>query len=82
MEHHMDTVTDRSLYAMLEFLRSARANNEPWVYELCRAMDNPVFLPNPLSVFESGQKGSVVRVSAEEKMRRQLQDKGFNTGTE
>jgi Mn-dependent DtxR family transcriptional regulator/Fe2+ transport system protein FeoA len=78
--HHLDTMTDQRLYAMLEFFRRARANNEPWVYELCNAMDKPVLLPNPLSTFENGQKGSVVRLSAGEALRKRLQDMGFATG--
>ena len=81
MEHYMDTVTDDRLYAMLEFFRRAKADKEPWVDELFRAMDRTrVTLPNPLSVFENGQKGVVIRLSAEDKLRKQLQDTGFVTG--
>ncbi|MDR2527574.1 MAG: metal-dependent transcriptional regulator [Synergistaceae bacterium] len=81
MEHYMDTVTDQRLYAMLEFFRRARADKEPWVYEMLHAMDNAqVLLPNPLSVLEGGQRGAVVRLSAEDALRKRLQDAGFTTG--
>ncbi|MDR2528545.1 MAG: metal-dependent transcriptional regulator [Synergistaceae bacterium] len=81
MEHYMDAVTDQRLYAMLEFFRRARADKEPWVYEMLNAMDNSqVLLPNPLSILKGGQKGSVVRLSAEDSLRKRLQDAGFTTG--
>ena len=81
MEHYMDTVTDERLYAMLEFFRRARADKDPWVDELFRAIGRTqVTLPNPLSVFENGQKGVVIRLSAEDKLRGRLQDAGFVNG--
>ena len=81
MEHYMDTVTGERLYAMLEFFRRAKADKEPWVDELLRAMNHTqVTLPNPLSVFENEQKGVVVRLSAEDSLRQRLQDTGFTAG--
>jgi DtxR family Mn-dependent transcriptional regulator len=80
MEHYMDTVTDDRLYAMLEFFRRARADKEPWVDELFNAMETQVLLPNPLSVLENGQKGIVTRLTADEKLRKRLQDTGFTAG--
>jgi DtxR family Mn-dependent transcriptional regulator len=80
MEHYMDTLTDGRLYAMLEFFRRARADKEPWVDELFSAMETQVLLPNPLSVLEGGQKGVVIRLSAEDKLRKRLQETGFVTG--
>jgi DtxR family Mn-dependent transcriptional regulator len=80
MEHYMDTVTDDRLYSMLEFFRRARADKEPWVDELFNAMETRVLLPNPLSVLENGQKGVVTRLTADEKLRKRLQDTGFTTG--
>ena len=81
MEHYLDTVTDERLYAMLEFFRRARADKDPWVDELFSAMEQTqVMLPNPLSVFESGQKGVVLRLSANDKLRKQLQEAGFTPG--
>ncbi|MDR1378600.1 MAG: metal-dependent transcriptional regulator [Synergistaceae bacterium] len=81
MEHYMDIVTDDRLYAMLEFFRRARADKEPWVDELFNAMETQVLLPNPLSVLRKGQKGVVIRLTADEKLRKYLQDKGFMSGT-
>ena len=80
MEHYLDTVTDSRLYAMLEFFRRARADKEPWVDELFNAMETQVLLPHPLSVVENGQKGVVIRLSAEDKLRKRLQETGFITG--
>ncbi|MDR1977898.1 MAG: metal-dependent transcriptional regulator [Synergistaceae bacterium] len=80
MEHYMDTVTDDRLYSMLEFFRRARADKEPWVDELFNAMETQVLLPSPLSVLENGQKGVVTRLSAEDKLRKRLQDMGFTSG--
>ncbi len=80
MEHYMDTVTDERLYAMLEFFRRARADKAPWVDELFSAMETQVSLPNPLSVLEQGQKGTVLRLSADDKLRKTLQNRGFITG--
>ncbi|MDR1874275.1 MAG: metal-dependent transcriptional regulator [Synergistaceae bacterium] len=80
MEHYMDTVTDERLFAMLEFFRRSRAERAPWVDEMFAAMENRVDLSSPLSVLETGQKGSVVRLSADEALRRKLQNLGFTTG--
>ena len=81
MEHYMDTVTGDRLYAMLEFFRRARADMEPWVDEFLRAMERTqVTLPSPLSVFESGQKGVVIRLSADDSLRKRLQEDGFTIG--
>ena len=80
MEHYMDNVTDQRLFAMLEFFRRARADKEPWIYELFTAMETHILLPTPLSVLENGQKGTVVRLSAEEKLRKNLQEAGFVQG--
>ena len=80
MEHYMDTVTDERLYAMLEFFRRARADRAPWVDELFSAMETRVSLPSPLSIIEKGQKGTVLRLSADDKLRKTLQDIGFIRG--
>ena len=80
MEHYMDAVTDGRLYSMLEFFRRARAGKEPWVDELFDAMDAKVLLPNPLSVLKSGDRGIVIRLTADEELRRRLQDTGFTAG--
>jgi DtxR family Mn-dependent transcriptional regulator len=80
MEHYMDAVTEGRLYAMLEFFRRARADKEPWVDELFRSMETEVLLSSPLSILENGQKGAVIRLSAEDKLRKRLQDAGFVTG--
>jgi Mn-dependent DtxR family transcriptional regulator/Fe2+ transport system protein FeoA len=79
-EHYMDAVTGDRLYSMLDFFRRAKADKEPWVDELFKAMETQVLLPNPLSVLEDGQKGVVTRLTAGEKLRKRLQNTGFITG--
>ncbi|MDR2174391.1 MAG: metal-dependent transcriptional regulator [Synergistaceae bacterium] len=80
MEHYMDTVTDKRLYSMVDFFRRAQVNREAWVSDLLAAMEDGVILPYPLSLAESGQKGVVTHLSAEEKLRRRLQGDGFTSG--
>ena len=80
MEHYMDTVTDKRLYAMVDFFRHAQPTREAWVSDLLTAMENGVFLPSPLSVAKGGQKGVVTHLSDEEKLRRRLQGEGFVSG--
>jgi DtxR family Mn-dependent transcriptional regulator len=82
MEHYIDAVTGDRLYALLEFFRRARAGREPWADRLSNAMETEtrILLPNPLSVLEDGQKGFVAHLTAEEKLRKRLQDSGFKTG--
>ncbi|MDR1623038.1 MAG: metal-dependent transcriptional regulator [Synergistaceae bacterium] len=79
-EHYMDAVTGDRLYSMLDFFRRARADKESWVDELFNAMEARVLLPNPLSVLEDGQKGFVTRLTANEKLRKRLQNTGFTAG--
>ncbi|GHS96574.1 DtxR family transcriptional regulator [Synergistales bacterium] len=80
MEHYIDSVTDERLYSMIEFFRGARANKEPWVGDLFAATESRVLLPNPLSVFEPGQKGVVTHLTAESELRGSLSEKGFVAG--
>ena len=80
MEHYMDAVTDVRLFAMLEFFRRARAERAPWVDELFTSMETRVNLSYPLSLFEKGQKGVILRLSADEKLRKKLQESGFVSG--
>jgi DtxR family Mn-dependent transcriptional regulator len=80
MEHYMDSSTGERLYSILEFFGRARAEKEPWIEDFYRSIDNPVPLPQPLSVFSSGQNGVVTRLSSEGKLRKRLQDTGFTAG--
>jgi DtxR family Mn-dependent transcriptional regulator len=80
MEHYMDTVTDKRLYAMVDFFRRAQLKRDAWVSDLLAAMEDVVLLPYPLSVAESGQKGVITHLSADEKLRRRLQGEGFVSG--
>ena len=80
MEHYMDAVTDRRLFAMLEFFRYSRAGQAPWIDEMFAAMGDLVDLPSPLSVLKNEQKGIVLRLSAEDGLRRKLREMGFVGG--
>jgi DtxR family Mn-dependent transcriptional regulator len=79
-EHYVDAAIGDRLYSMLDFFRRAKADKEPWVDELFNAMETQVSLPSPLSVLEDGQKGVVTRLTADEKLRKSLQNTGFTTG--
>ncbi|GHV45082.1 DtxR family transcriptional regulator [Synergistales bacterium] len=80
MEHYIDSVTDERLYSMIEFFRGARADKEPWISDLFAATESRVLLPNPLSVFESGQSGIVTHLTAESALRGRLRNEGFVVG--
>jgi DtxR family Mn-dependent transcriptional regulator len=80
MEHYIDAVAGDRLYALLEFFRRAKAEREPWVDELFKALETQVSLPNPLSVLEDGQKGFVTHLTADKELRERLQCEGFKTG--
>jgi DtxR family Mn-dependent transcriptional regulator len=79
-EHYMDTATNNRLYGMIEFIRRAKADKEPWVDELFNSMEKQVLLSHPLSVMEDGEKGFVARLTADEKLRKRLINTGFTTG--
>jgi DtxR family Mn-dependent transcriptional regulator len=80
MEHYMDSTTNARLYAMLDFFRRAKADKAPWVDALFNAIETPILLPHPLSVLKDGQKGFVTHLTANEKLRKRLQNTGFTTG--
>ena len=83
MEHYVDTVTEERLYALLEFFRKARAEHQPWVDEIFLAIEKPILLmPVPLTLCDSGSSGAVLRITADEPLRKELLDKGFSIGSE
>lgn len=80
MEHYLDAVTEKRLYAMLEFFRRARAEKHPWTEELVASTENPIFLPVPLTLTEAGDRGTVARLTADAPLRQRLHDRGFVSG--
>ncbi|MBQ6918816.1 MAG: metal-dependent transcriptional regulator [Synergistaceae bacterium] len=83
MEHYVDTVTEERLYALLEFFRKARAEHQPWVDEIFLAIEKPILLmPVPLTLCDSGSSGAVLRITADEPLRKELLNKGFSIGSE
>lgn len=81
MEHYIDTVTEERLYALLEYFRRARAEREPWVDEAFVALEKPILLPLPLTLSQEGAKGLIIRLTADEPLRKRLMDSGFTSGT-
>ena len=81
MEHYVDSVTEERLYALLEYFRRARAEHEPWVDEVFIALEKPIMLPLPLTLCEDGARGSIIRLTADDILRKKLLDAGFVTGT-
>ena len=83
MEHYVDNVTEERLYALLEYFRKARAEHQPWVDEIFLAIEKPVMLvPVPLTLCEAGSEGAVLRVTADEPLRKKIVDMGFVNGSE
>ena len=83
MEHYVDAVTEERLYALLEYFRKARAEHQPWVDEIFLAIEKPVLLaPVPLTLCDSGSEGAILRITADEPLRKQLVKKGFVIGAE
>lgn len=81
MEHYIDTVTEERLYALLEYFRRARAEREPWVDEAFVALEKPILLPLPLTLSQEGAKGQIIRITADEPLRKRLMDAGLTSGT-
>ena len=81
MEHYVDTITEERLYALLEYFRRARAEREPWVDEAFVALEKPILLPLPLTLSPEGAKGQIIRITADEPLRKKLLDSGLTTGT-
>ena len=81
MEHYIDSVTEDRLYALLEYFRKARAEHQPWVDEIFLAIEKPILLvPVPLTLCERGSEGAVLRLTADEPLRKELMKKGFVSG--
>ena len=81
MEHYIDTVTEERLYALLEYVRRARAEHEPWVDEAFRAIEKPILMiPLPLTLCGAGTRGMVLRLTADDPLRKKLVEQGFTAG--
>ena len=83
MEHYIDNTTEERLYAMLEYFRKAKAEHQPWVDEMFLAIEKSILLvPVPLTLCENNSAGSILRLTADEPLRKKLIDMGFVTGAE
>ena len=83
MEHYVDNVTEERLYALLEYFRKARAEHQPWVDEIFLAIEKPILLvPVPLTLCDAGSEGAVLRLTADEPLRKKLVEMGFTAGAE
>ncbi len=81
MEHYVDDKTENRLYALLEYFRKARAENQSWVDELFAATESPAIVwPVPLTLCECGINTPIVRITAEGELRKEIIDKGFIPG--
>lgn len=81
MEHYIDSTTEDRLYALLEFFRKSREEHQPWVDEVFLAIEKPILLvPVPLTLCDAGSEGIILRLTADEPLRKKLIDKGFNVG--
>ena len=83
MEHYVDNTTEERLYALLEYFRRARAEHQPWVDEIFLAIEKPILLvPVPLTLCEPGSDGAILRITADEPLRKELVKRGFTSGAE
>ncbi|MBQ7559751.1 MAG: metal-dependent transcriptional regulator [Synergistaceae bacterium] len=83
MEHYVDNTTEERLYALLEYFRKARAEHQPWVDEIFLAIERPILLvPVPLTLCEANSAGVILRLTADEPLRKKLIDLGFIPGVE
>lgn len=83
MEHYVDNTTEERLYALLEYFRKARAEHQPWVDEIFLAIERPILLvPIPLTLCEANSTGVILRLTADEPLRKKLIDLGFAPGVE
>ena len=83
MEHYVDNTTEERLYALLEYFRKARAEHQPWVDEAFLAIEKPIMLvPVPLTLCEEGSEGAILRLTADEVLRKKLIEKGLTSGAE
>ena len=83
MEHYVDSVTEERLYALLEYFRKARAEHQPWVDEIFLAIEKPILLvPVPLTLCDAGSEGAVLRLTADEPLRKKLVEMGFTAGAD
>ena len=83
MEHYIDSVTEDRLYALLEFFRKSKAEHQPWVDEIFLAIEKPILLmPVPLTLCEPGSEGLILRLTADEPLRKKLVEMGFAVGAE
>lgn len=82
MEHYLDEVTEERLYALLEYFRRARADHEPWVEAMFPAIEKPIqqLPPLPLTLCEAGAKGTILRLTAGDALRKDLGSRGFLPG--
>lgn len=81
MEHYVDNTTEERLYALLEYFRKAKAEHQPWVDEAFLAIEKPILLvPVPLTLCEADSEGAILRITADEPLRKKLIDLGFTTG--
>ena len=81
MEHYVDNTTEERLYALLEYFRKAKAEHQPWVDEAFLAIEKPILLvPVPLTLCEPNSEGAILRLTADEPLRKKLLDLGFTNG--
>ena len=81
MEHYVDNTTEERLYALLEYFRKSKAEHQPWVDEAFLAIEKPVLLvPVPLTLCQPDSEGAILRLTADEPLRKKLIEQGFKNG--
>ena len=81
LEHLLDENSEARLFLLTDYLGKGLREGAPWMEELQARLNDPVRLPRPLTMGESGSRYRVVRVTAEGVLRKRLLEQGFVPGT-
>lgn len=82
MEHEMDEKAETRLLGFVDYLVTARRNNEPWVRELLSTMGDERGLPRPLTMTPKEKPGIIARITSGEETKKRLNAMGFRKGRE
>lgn len=77
MEHEMDEVAEKRLFALGDFFCRSRRNCEDWVNRLEKELKDDFSLPKPLAMISKGEKAVVLRLSCIGPLKMKLLEMGL-----
>ncbi|MBN1334198.1 MAG: metal-dependent transcriptional regulator [Synergistales bacterium] len=81
MEHALDTESEKRLAAFVDFYCLSLKERRQWIDRMQEGLEHPSDLSHPLLLMKEGESGKVVRITAQELVRKRLHDSGFLQGT-